>query len=188
MKTLKLIPILTLVFLMGCESYNEGDIILVQQNSNAAPFTAKILYKTTTGYGVRICDETVINNHVEIPCDFIVRKVTEAKDTAEGKQDAKLQLEDEAKRKMLWCGFIPMVLLALSFARPEGLFASIPYMIVACFMWNPFVFFSVLIVFTFLSMLAIFIFGYLLTLSPASPAALFIGSVVYLIFIFSMLF
>lgn len=178
MRTLKLIPILTLVFLMGCERhYCEGTLLTVQISPNQKPFTVTVLSETETGYYVEVCDTktTTCIDRADIVQFGQSRQIQQSKTSFPTPVNTNVDLS--VKAQIILLGLIPFILFTLACYYPALWVIALPYAIIMGSAASLATFISVFIIFVILSLVC-WLSCYWLTGFNA-----FLGSVAYLVFL-----
>ena len=201
MKTFKILPVLTLFLLLGCGEeriFNTGDAVLVQTDPNAAPYSVKVISKQQDSYTVEVYSSLKV---ISVPNNQMVRRITDAAqeltavyDWEENKanlakqatpeRQTELKLNKQVKIQCFFFGFLPLMLVALSYMWPYAWLAGAPYFFCCVMFCDPFTFFSILFFFFFVSVIAWFGCTFLMSGFGINTPGVIMGTICYFILVF----
>jgi hypothetical protein len=201
MKTFKILPILTLVLLLGCgeeKMFFSGDAVLVQTDPNAAPYSVKVISKQQDNYTVEVYSSLKV---ISVPNNQMLRRITDASqeliavyDWNENKanlakqatpeRQAELKLGQKLKTQCFFFGFLPLMLLAVAYMWPTAWLVGAPYVFCCIMFCDPFTFFCILFFFFFMSVVAWSGCTFLMSGFGVNTFGMVMGTICYLILMF----
>lgn len=172
MKIIKVLSILALVFLAGCDEdrFNKEDCLLVQLDKNQAPFSGKVTKKNENSYTINVFST---GKEIEVPMGSVLGQMKSAVDESlaiydwkqknvpmeekySPKEIVSMKQDLKTKQQMMFLGLIPLVLLIISAAFKPTLIVAIPYIAIVAIP-NPALFLSIFLVFGLLSCVLLFV-------------------------------